>query len=86
MTELDQTNPFVKVRFTHLQIFQNDNFDFNFTHSFGLQQQRCGKTSQSWIQFTSFRGNFKDIGELKSKIDPYHMGHMIWAYDMAQMI
>ena len=63
VSELDQTNPFVKIRFTPFTFFQDDNFDFNSTHSFGFQHQRCGKASQSWIHFTSFRGRFKDIGE-----------------------
>ena len=63
VSELDQTNPFVKICFTPFTFFLDDNFDFNSTHSDGFQHQRCGKASQSWIHFTSFRGRFKDIGE-----------------------
>ena len=44
VSELDQTNPFVKIRFTPFTFFQDDNFDFNSTYSFGFQHQRCGKT------------------------------------------
>ena len=57
--------------FNGFTVFKDDNFDFIFTYSFGFQHQRCGKTSQSWIRYTSLRGRFKDIGEGLKMSEPW---------------